>query len=156
MDLDATLMTHGTRLKEIESFVERVKALMSGADENVSRASDQLDGLLAFKSEVEGMLPMIEKAVNDVSAVTADLAAIKQDLAPALAWIAERQKADEEAKAAEQQKVADAAKAQEQAAADQAAKVAAEPKQPTLDTVSGDLPAASEPAQQSETEQTVG
>lgn len=95
MDLDASLKKHGSRLDEIEKFVELVKGLMGGADDHVDKAADQLDEILAFKSMVEGLLPMIEKAVMDVGAVAADLAAIKQELAPALAWIAEQQKAGE-------------------------------------------------------------
>ena len=104
MDLDATLAKHGNRLGEIESFVEHIKGLMSGADGNVEKATDQIDQLLAFKSMVEDVLPMMEKAVMDVNVIAGDIAAIKTQLEPALAWIAEQQKAtgpDEPKEAAE-------------------------------------------------------
>jgi hypothetical protein len=87
MDLDATLKKHDTRLGDIESFIEHIKGLMSGADGNVEKESDTLDQLVAFKSMFEGMLPQIEKTFMDVLTVTGDIDAIRKDLAPALAWI---------------------------------------------------------------------
>lgn len=122
MDIDAM----GTHIHCLLAFKDKIEGMMSGADGNVSRATDQLDGLLAFKSMFEGALPLIEKTISDVAVVVDDIAAIKKDLAPVLAWIAEQQKAAEAAKAAD---------------AEAAAKIAAdEPKDPPQ----GEQPATAE------------
>lgn len=92
MDLDASIKSHSGRLAEIESFVEGLKAMMTGASDHVDHASETVDDLLAFKAQVQGMLPMLEKTAGDVSLVVADLSALKEQLGPALEWIAEQQK----------------------------------------------------------------
>lgn len=140
MDLDASLKKHGSRLDEIEQFVGHIKGMMSGADENVARATDQVDGLLAFKVSFEKALPDLEKAIKDVAVVVDDVGKIKADLAPVLAWIAEQQKAADDLKAAR--------KATDEAMATAAAKARA----------GHDEPGAPEPASEecSETEQPVG
>lgn len=80
--------------------------------------------LFAFKGELEEAMPEIRKAIADASALAADIASIKETMAPALEWIAEQQKAIAEAKAAEQQKADEGVKAQQ--LLDEAAKTAAE------------------------------
>lgn len=110
--------------------------------------------LLAFKAELETLLPEVRKAISDalalagdveevksllspaiekieamkpaLDAVADDIAQIKETLGPALEWIAEQQKAIEAAKAAEQQKVDDAAKAHQLHETSETAKAAAE------------------------------
>lgn len=106
--------------------------------------------LLAFKAELEPLLPQLRKAVSDVTvvageiedvhsllmpalekleamkpdieAVASDIAEIKATLGPALAWIAEQQNAVETAKAADAQNAVEVAKAH----AEQAEKAPAE------------------------------
>lgn len=75
-------------VKSLMDFKAKVEGMMHGADGNVEKATDQLDGLLAFKSEVQGMLPQMMKATTDIAAIVSDIAEIKKQLEPALAWIA--------------------------------------------------------------------
>src|SRR5216684_8078589 len=96
MDIDVM----GKHIHSLLAFKEMVEGMMKGADGNVEKASETLDRLVGFAAAVEATMPEISKAVSDVSIVVADVEAIKKDLGPALEWIAARQKADEEAKAA--------------------------------------------------------
>lgn len=95
--------------------------------------------LLAFKADLETLLPQLRKAVSDtvviagdveevkslvlpalakietmkpdIEAVASDIAEIKGTLGPALAWIAEQQKAVEAAKVADAKNAVEVAKA---------------------------------------------
>lgn len=91
MDLDAAIKSHGGRLTEIEVFIADIKKMMSGGGEGKGSSTDDHGELLV---EIEDALPEIRKAIADTVTLADDIAAIRKDLAPALAWIAEQQKKD--------------------------------------------------------------
>lgn len=99
MDLDSKLMSHGKRLGEMEAFVERMKALVTGAGDNVAKASDDLSGLMQFKADVEKALPNLPKILADAETVLADLKALRAAFAPTFEWV-QKQVAAEEARKA--------------------------------------------------------
>jgi uncharacterized protein YoxC len=82
--------------------------------------------LMAFKGELDQVMPQIHKLIADAGTLAADIASIKETLAPALEWIAEQQKAIDTAKAEEDKKAEEAAAAQKRDEAEDAAKKAAE------------------------------
>lgn len=72
--------------------------------------------LMGFKGELEAAMPAIRKGAADAASLADDIAAIKEALGPALAWIAEQQKSAEAAKADADGGAADAADKPEEVA----------------------------------------
>jgi peptidoglycan hydrolase CwlO-like protein len=150
MDIDVM----SRQLRTLLDFKDRIEGMMESSDGNVERATAQLDRLMAFESLVEGLLPALEKTIADVAVVIDDVGKLKADMAPALAWIAEQQKAAEDLKAAVKSTHEALAAADAKSVGEAQASEAA-PKQPTLDTVAGAL-RPSAPAERSESEHSVG
>lgn len=140
--------------------------------------------LLTFKGELETLLPQLRKAVSDfaivsgeiegvrailmpaigkieemkpdIEGVVADIAEIKETLGPALAWIAEQQKAVEAAKAADAQNAVEVAKAHAEHAEKAPAEThAADPAKP-LEHIAEVEASLDEPVARSESETTTG
>ena len=75
MDIDAM----GKHIHGLLAFKDKIEAMIEGAN---------VDG---FMAEFNAAIPLMMKAASDVAVVIADLDAIKKELRPALAWIAEQQ-----------------------------------------------------------------
>jgi len=83
MDIDVI----GKHVTGLLAFKNKIEALIEGGDEHVDRASAQLDDLLQFKSMVEGALPDLRKAIGDIGLLTADIAKLREDFAPVIAYV---------------------------------------------------------------------
>lgn len=88
MDIDAI----GKHVSGLLAFKERIEAMIAGGPPSDGRSPrDDLDELMSFRRDFEDALPDIRKLITDVSSVVDDLAAVKKQLEPVLAWVAERQ-----------------------------------------------------------------
>lgn len=84
-------------VRDLVAFKNRIETAINGADDNVAKASDDLDSLLAFKRQVEAVLPDFLRAASEVQVLTGEISGVMSDLAGIKAWV-EEQKADAAAK----------------------------------------------------------
>jgi ABC-type transporter Mla subunit MlaD len=150
MDLDVM----GKHIHSLLAFKGELEKMMEGSGGNVEKATDQLDQLMQFKSTVEASMPDIGKMVQDISTVVDDIAKVKTDLAPVLEWIAAKQKAEEDLKAARAETDKALAKAAAEKPPEPPAATADEPLEHIAEVEAsiGDA----QPAERSESEHTPG
>lgn len=118
MDLDATITKHRNRLDVIETFIADLKGKMTGAGDNVTRATDDLEALLAFKGEVEQALPMIHQAITDAKNIVGEFNAIVASFKPTFDWVQAQIAAEDTRKAARAAAVAAGEHVEEKAPTD--------------------------------------
>ncbi|MCC8963768.1 hypothetical protein H8A95_15970 [Bradyrhizobium sp. Pear76] len=119
------------QIADLVKFKSEVEAIIRSTEGQRGQASEHIEDLLRFKDVITATLPVIQKTFGDVAILSADIEAIRQDLAPVIAWVEKQQAAEA---AAEKAKAEAPKESPKEAGPEQQAAPTGEARQPDQPT----------------------